>query len=122
MGAKTGYPAAWPTFSLYIRHGRARGRCECTGECGLHATTPGPRRCSELDGTVAKWARGMVRLTVAHLNGPGGPCLCEPLCAIEDHVLALCQRCHNRYDVPRRRRNRSHTNALKKAGGTLALL
>lgn len=120
MPTRATYPQGWKEFSRYVRNVVAGGRCQCTGECGLHRTTPGPRRCEELDGQPALWARGVVRLTVAHLNAAGGPCRCEPLCAIEAHVLALCQRCHNRYDVPRRRVNRSHTNARKRSG-TLAL-
>lgn len=93
------YPAEWPDFSRRIRVERANGQCECHGECGLHRTTGGPRRCLELDGMPARWARGVVRLTVAHLNAAGGPCRCMPLCAIEAHVKAMCNRCHLRYDV-----------------------
>jgi hypothetical protein len=88
------YPPEWPTFSRLIRFERAQGRCECTGLglCGLHCTHPGPRRCVEVDQTPARWARGRIVLTVAHL------CDCEPLCAIPEHVLACCQRCHVRID------------------------
>lgn len=66
------YPAEWKSLSWMIRYERAQGRCECTGECGLHRTHPGPRRCEEMDQRPAKWAKGTVVLTVAHLNGPGG--------------------------------------------------
>jgi hypothetical protein len=108
------YPADWPAFSRRIRVERAGRQCECTGECGLHRTTPGPRRCIERDGTLAEYARGIVRLTVAHLNAEGGPCRCEPLCAIEAHVLAMCNRCHLRYDVVLHRRNASATRYRKR--------
>src|SRR3990167_5232056 len=109
------YPPNWKEFSKHIRDDRAGGRCQCTGECGLHKTTPGPRRCIEKNGYQAKWARGKIVLTVAHL------CECAPPCAIEEHVKAMCQRCHNRYDVPLRRQNRSHTNAKRKSRGTFPL-
>jgi len=100
------YPAHWKAFSWLIRVKRADGQCECTGECGLHQTTPPvPRRCIELDGMPARWAKGLVRLTVAHLNATGGPCQCQPLCAIETHVKAMCNRCHLRYDVKLHVRN-----------------
>ena len=38
------------------------------GECGLHQPTGGPRRCEERNGEPAKWAKGKVVLTVAHMN------------------------------------------------------
>lgn len=96
------YPADWETFSLGIRQGRAGNRCECEGECGLHGPSlfkAGKRRCVEVNSQPAKWAKGTVMLTVAHLNAPGGPCQCEPKCAIPEHVKAMCQRCHLRYDI-----------------------
>lgn len=109
------YPANWEQFSREIRFGRAGGRCECTGECGLHRTTPGPRRCVEVDGSKAHWANGKVILTVAHLNAAGGPCQCDPHCADPEHVKAMCQRCHLRYDGPRHQDNASK-NRDKKRG------
>lgn len=87
------YPDNWKEFSGEIRSGRAGGRCECSGECGLHSTHPGRRRCVEVNGTRALFARGLVVLTVAHL------CECDPLCAITEHVKAMCNRCHLRVDV-----------------------
>lgn len=107
------YPKNWEAFSEEIRFVRAAGRCECTGECGLHKTHPGPRRCVEIHGEPAKWAKGKVVLTVAHLNNDGGPCRCEPRCALAEHVKAMCQRCHIRYDVKRHMLNASQTRMLK---------
>lgn len=118
MPTTTAYPPEWKALSRTIRIDRAQAQCECEGECGLHRTHPGPRRCEERDRQPAKWAKGLVVLTVAHLNGPGGVCQCDPLCADPAHLKAMCQRCHNRYDVPLRARNRSHTNALKCSAGT----
>jgi len=113
------YPAHWKTLSRMIRYERAKGRCECTGECGLHRTHPGPRRCEEMDQQPAKWAKGIVVLTVAHLNGPGGVCACDPLCADAAHVKAMCNRCHLRYDVKLHQRNAFLTRHTGKAMGDL---
>lgn len=104
------YPADWPAFSKRIRFERAKGQCECEGECGLHNGTdlfhPAATRCIEMNGQRAKFARGHIVLTVAHLNAKGGPCQCLPLCAIDDHVKAMCNRCHLRYDSDRHVENR----------------
>lgn len=113
------YPPHWKTLSHKIRFERAKGRCECTGECGLHRTHPGPRRCEERDREAAKWAKGTVVLTVAHLNGPDGPCQCDPLCADEAHLKAMCNRCHLRYDVKLHQRNAFLTRREGKAMGDL---
>ncbi len=98
------YPSDWAPFSRQIRFERAGSRCECVGECGLHGPSlfsQAARRCVEVNGAPAKWAKGKIVLTVAHLNAKGGPCSCAPLCATPDHVKAMCQRCHLRYDVER---------------------
>ena len=58
-------------------------------------------------------------LTVAHLNGDSGPCQCEPRCAREDHVVALCQRCHLRYDSDRHARNRRENRRKRLAARDL---
>lgn len=97
------YPANWHAFSAQIRFGRARGRCECTGQCGLHQGRPILRRCTERHGEKARYAKGIIRLTVAHL------CQCDPLCLNPGHVIAACQRCHLRIDRFRHARNRLTT-------------
>ncbi len=107
---RASYPKDWDAFSKRIRFEVAQGRCQCVGECGLHGRSllhPEPRRCVEVDGEAAKWAKGKIMLTVAHLNAPGGPCQCHPLCSIETHVKAMCQRCHLRYDVDLHVRHRT---------------
>ena len=81
------YPKDWDVISKRIRFDRARGRCECTGECGLHVG----RRCHERDGEYAEWARGKVVLTTAHRNH-------APMDCRDTNLLAMCQRCHLRYD------------------------
>lgn len=95
------YPKDWKEIVAKVR-ARSGGRCECTGECGLHRTTPGPRRCVERNGTKAQWANGVVVLTVAHLDHQPENC---DLANLKD----MCQRCHNRYDVPHRRGTRRRT-------------
>ncbi|MCK9568868.1 hypothetical protein M0R72_08005 [Candidatus Pacearchaeota archaeon] len=46
-------------------------------------------------------------LTIAHLDN-------DPTNNDEDNNLrALCQKCHNKHDVPYRKANRSHTRATK---------
>jgi hypothetical protein len=80
------YPANWRAIGRAIRH-RAGYRCECTGECGLHAG----RRCAELDRQPAHWARGKVVLTIAHLDHVPEHCA-------HSNLKAMCQRCHLRMD------------------------
>ena len=114
---KPTYPPGWQAFSREIRFVRAHSQCECEGECGLHRTHPGPRRCIEINNCPARWAQGMVRLTTAHL------CDCDPPCLDAAHVKALCNRCHLRVDVPLHQRHAAETRRLtKEAQGQLSLL
>jgi hypothetical protein len=84
----TRYGESWKWFSNQIRFIRAAQRCECFGKCGLHRG----RRCIERHHTKAHFAKGTIRLTVAHL------CNCDPPCQDPNHVIAACQRCHLRID------------------------
>lgn len=93
------YPTNWEEFSRHIRFDIAQGRCQCTGECGLHPPNPNPRRCIEKHASKAMWAAGRIILTVAHL------CDCNPPCAIDNHVKAMCQRCHKNNRKTRERRS-----------------
>lgn len=86
------YPPGWQKFSAQIRFLRAQGRCECTGQCGLHRHPKFTRRCIEINHEPAHFANGKVVLTVAHL------CQCNPICLNPAHVIAACQRCHLRID------------------------
>lgn len=49
-----------------------------------------------------------VILTIAHIHDPD-PMNCDP-----DNLKALCQRCHNRHDMPMRVENRRKTRLKKK--------
>ena len=81
------YPPDWHQISKAIRE-RAGGRCECTGECGLHRGN----RCVERDLEPAKYASGTVVLTVAHRNHSAADCRPE-------NLIAACNTCHLRYDA-----------------------
>jgi len=102
------YPAGWRSFSDRIRLERAKGRCECTGQCGLHLSTSFLRRCTEFHHTPARYFNGLVRLTVAHL------CRCSPICTESSHVIAACQRCHLRIDRQLHAEHRAATRSAKK--------
>jgi hypothetical protein len=91
------YPPNWKLFAAGIREVRAHNQCECTGECGIHRG----RRCIEVHGRHAVYARGKITLTTAHL------CRCAPLCALPEHVKSMCQRCHLRVDIHLHLRNRA---------------
>ena len=113
LSERARYPKDWREVSARIR-ARAGGRCECQGECGLHSTT-GPRRCEERHGEPAKWAKGNVVLTVAHLGDP------SPENCADDNLKAMCQRCHLRYDAPQHRANAASTRRAKKHNHELPL-
>ena len=128
------YPKDWPEISQRIRQ-RANYRCEFCGvpdkELGgrsaagiWHKARPLGEKLLRLEwpkeGTQA-WCNGhdigplrIVRiiLTVAHLDHQ--PENCDPA-----NLKALCQRCHNRYDQPHRKKNAAATNRAKKACGDL---
>jgi hypothetical protein len=103
------YPPNWKAIVAEIRL-RSGGRCECTGECGLHRDHPGPRRCVEKHGELAVWAKGKVVLTTAHLCH-------KKKCDDRRHLKAMCNRCHLRYDrhlhaAHRRERRERETGQL----------
>lgn len=108
------YPPDWKQIRSRILF-RADNQCECEGECGLHRSDPGPRRCCERHGTPARWARGRVVLTIAHLNH-------DTTDNRPTNLKAMCQRCHLRYDAELHAKNSSATRERKRAEGTLTLL
>jgi 5-methylcytosine-specific restriction endonuclease McrA len=77
------YPANWKEISARIKE-RAGFQCEV---CGAKAGWAHPE------------TRAMVVLTVAHMDHTPENCA-------EENLKALCQRCHNRYDMPERARGR----------------
>lgn len=140
---KARYPADWKAISLRIRE-RENQRCKWCGApngklvarfAGTHVwTTDIPERLvgvpweevrQEIAATASWWGEDgqviglhpkpheieklvLVVLTVAHLDH-------QPENCADDNLAALCQRCHNRYDLPMRRAGR------KERLGVLAL-
>jgi len=107
------YPPHWREIRQRIV-ARSGGQCECEGECGLHRTTPGPRRCVERHLEAARWANGRVVLTVAHLNHQPEDCR-------EENLKAMCNRCHLRYDVEHHRQTAARTRRAAKQNHELPL-
>lgn len=104
---RSDYPDGWVIFTLTIKVVRAGGRCECTGECGLHGGANHVSRCIEKHGEKAHFAKGLVVLTTAHL------CNCLPICKEPNHVRAMCQRCHLRVDRFKHAAARMKTQATR---------
>jgi len=94
------YPPDWRAQAARRRIDRAHDQCECTGQCGLHTG----HRCTETHHRPASYARGLTRLSNAHL------CQCHPLCNTDPHILVCCQRCHLRIDRELHRRTRYQNN------------
>jgi len=101
------YPKDWKDISARIKE-IAGNRCQCSGECGLHQG----QRCEERNGQPAKWAKGKIVLTVAHLNH-------IEMDVRDENLKALCQRCHLRYDIDHHQVNARKTRRAKKAHGEL---
>ncbi len=80
---KARYPADWRLRSRFVRHVRARNRCEW---CGAANGEPHPVSGSK------------VVLTAAHVHDK------RPEAASLLNLAALCQRCHLRHDAKDRHR------------------
>lgn len=106
MKRKRVYPPNWKEIVAKVR-ARSGDRCECSGQCGLHKTNPGPRRCIERHRQKAQWARGIVILTTAHLCH-------DSECADISHLIHACNRCHLRIDLEQHMKNAAETRRMKK--------
>lgn len=122
------YPAYWEEFSRRIRAERAGNECEACGvknyavgvweqEGFRELIVAGDYRSARTiadsgNRELPKYAPRaiVIVLTVAHL------CECDPICADEKHVLALCQACHNRRDAPMCARHAAITRAKRNDG------
>lgn len=102
------YPKDWKAISERIRFERAANRCECEGECG--GTHEG--RCAALNYDYHPETGSAVVLTVAHLDHTPENCA-------DDNLKAMCQRCHNKYDAPKRRAGIVERERAKAACGEL---
>lgn len=77
------YPADWKLRSYFVRFVRARGLCEW---------------CGAAHGERHPITGATVVLTTAHVFDD------RPEASSLLNLAALCQRCHNRHDMPARRR------------------
>lgn len=108
------YPKDWKEISLRIRFERAGGQCECTGECGQDHGG----RCKARHGHAHPETGSTVVLTTMHLNHVPEDCA-------DENLMAGCQRCHNRYDAPKRlegikRRKEAERRKVMETAGQLA--
>lgn len=87
------YPPDWKQISDRIKFERAKGRCECVGECGRdpYHLDPIDGRCVNRHGQPAIGSGSKVVLTTAHLNH-------EPSDCRDEALKAMCQGCHLWYD------------------------
>jgi hypothetical protein len=89
------YPEDWPNIraDIWRRATTTRGRvqCECRGECLKHKG-----RCEEIRMTWARARRRRgkvkIRITTAHLCH-------ETKCDKREHLKAMCEPCHQIYDL-----------------------
>ncbi len=95
------YPANWKAISERIRGQRARWRCECSGQCGdsHDSVDPPTDRCQALHGFPHPMTTSKVVLTTAHLDH-------DPTNCADGNLMAMCQKCHNRYDAAHRAETR----------------
>ncbi|SKV05660.1 Uncharacterised protein [Mycobacteroides abscessus subsp. bolletii] len=104
-GNRDRYPKDWPEISRRVRFERAKGRCECEGECrrGTHLD-----RCPNVNGQPAYGTGSTVVLTVAHMNHTPEDCR-------DQNLRAMCQGCHLHYDAGHhaQTRQRTRTAALE---------
>lgn len=96
---RTRYPADWKLRSHFVRHIRARNRCEW---------------CGAVNGMPHPVSGSTVVLTCAHVHDH------RPEAASLLNLAALCQRCHNRHDAKLRRAGRRLRSSS--ASAQLALL
>jgi hypothetical protein len=101
------YGVDWPEFSFQIVWGRAKGRCECRGQCGgpKGHLDPGDGRCRNWHGRRrwhGSWWQRPVIMQLAHRNH-------DPESRDPEQVFAACESCHLRHDARQhwmtRRRN-----------------
>lgn len=108
------YPENWAEISRTIRFERAGGRCECTGECGLHHG-----RCEARQGEPHPVTGTRVVLTTAHL-GAGTGDKHDKMDVRPENLKAMCQRCHLVFDLDDHIRHAAQTRTRRKREAALA--
>ena len=138
------YPADWPEISKRIREERARGRCECRGECekdhraereineehieALHEfygdmglpVPPGFDPPQDIDTTRCAAVNRLPhpvtgsRVVLTVAHLDHTPEHCD-----DDNLRAMCQRCHLNYDRPRHAVNARENRRRRRALGDL---
>jgi 5-methylcytosine-specific restriction endonuclease McrA len=129
------YPADWPRISAEVRAAAGnicewctapngemirRGTCwgrpvwslAASAHCDVHCADTGLRLIGESHDTCDLGPAVRVVLTVAHLDHAPENCARE-------NLRALCQRCHNLYDAPTRRRGIADRARAARAVGDL---
>lgn len=101
---KDRYPSDWPEISHRIRFERARGRCECEGECGHDHGG----RCEAKHGLPHPVTGSKVVLTTGHRNHTPEDCR-------DENLAGWCQRCHLAHDREEHARSRKERAEAKKA-------
>ena len=86
----------WKAFRTFILF-RAANRCE---------GTPQHPNCRARNGAPHPETGGRVVLTIAHMDH-------DESHADQARCRALCQRCHNKWDAPHRRKNAAKTRRAK---------
>jgi hypothetical protein len=103
---RTLYPPDWPEISRRIRFERAKGQCECTGQCGREHPA---KRCLAVHGRAIDPTADLLRyvvLTVMHRNHNPADCR-------DENLLAACQRCHLTHDAKHHAKNAATTRQKK---------
>ena len=103
---KARYPDNWKELRAQVLV-RAEDICECRGQCGnnhyedpaLHYLDFPEERCLAANHQTHPITGSEVVLTVAHLDH-------RPENNNLNNLMAMCQRCHNKYDSPNSIRNR----------------
>ena len=105
------YPSNWKKIVARVAK-RAKGNCECTGECGRHGG-----RCDAMNHKPHPITGSKVILTTAHLgidypDGTKGNKHDKMDCRMKN-LKHMCQRCHLLFDMPEHMENSRATRRRK---------
>ena len=97
------YGRDWGEISHAAKE-RAGWRCECLGQCGISHTGG---RCGLRQGDLPLGRKRHVALTTHHINA-------QPWDNRPENLMALCEGCHLRLDIPLHRRHAHATRDAKR--------